>query len=103
MDLDYPTDGRAYQGLDAEFKQVFAEILQVLLRSPYRDFHLRRYYETGVGPDAVSGPELEASNHAFYFPMDCIQAAAVWLLLRFGAEPMLERLNRIKVKYGLVE
>lgn len=35
--------------------------------------------------------------------MDCIQAAAVWLLLRFGAEPMLERLNRIKVKYGLVE
>lgn len=37
------------------------------------------------------------------FPMDCIQAAATWLFLWFGAEPMLEKLDRIKVKYGLVE
>ena len=37
------------------------------------------------------------------FPMDCVQAAATWLFLWFGAEPMLEKLDRIKVKYGLVE
>ena len=37
------------------------------------------------------------------FPMDCIQAAATWLFLWFAAEPMLEKLDRIKVKYGLVE
>ena len=37
------------------------------------------------------------------FTMDCVQAAATWLFLWFGAEPMLEKLDRIKVKYGLVE
>lgn len=36
-------------------------------------------------------------------PFDCIQAAATWLFLFFGAEPMLEKLDRIKVKYGLVD
>ncbi len=37
------------------------------------------------------------------FPMDCVQAAATWLFLWFAAEPMLQKLDRIKVKYGLVE
>ena len=37
------------------------------------------------------------------FPMDCVHAAATWLFLWFAAEPMLEKLDRIKVKYGLVE
>ena len=37
------------------------------------------------------------------FPMDCIHAAATWLFLWFAAEPILEKLDRIKVKYGLVE
>ena len=37
------------------------------------------------------------------FSMDCVQAAATWLFLWFAAEPMLEKLDRIKVKYGLVE
>lgn len=36
------------------------------------------------------------------FPMDCIHAAATGLFLWFAAEPMLEKLDRIKVKYGLV-
>ncbi|MBO4990837.1 MAG: ATP-binding cassette domain-containing protein [Firmicutes bacterium] len=36
------------------------------------------------------------------FPMDCVHAAATWLFLWFGAEPMLEKLDRIKVKYGLI-
>jgi len=37
------------------------------------------------------------------FPMDCVHAAATWAFLWFAAEPMLEKLDRIKVKYGLVE
>lgn len=37
------------------------------------------------------------------FPMDCVQAAATWLFLWVAAEPMLEKLDRIKVKYGLLE
>lgn len=36
------------------------------------------------------------------FPVDCIQAAATWLFLWFGGEAMLEKLDRIKVKYGLI-
>ena len=36
-------------------------------------------------------------------PFDCIHAAATWIFLWFGAEPMLEKLERIKSKYGLVE
>ena len=37
------------------------------------------------------------------FPMDAVHAAATVLFLWFGAEPMLEKLDRIKTKYGLVE
>ncbi len=37
------------------------------------------------------------------FPMDCVHAAATWVFLWLAAEPMLEKLDRIKVKYGLVE
>ena len=35
--------------------------------------------------------------------MDLIQAIATFLFLWFAAEPMLEKLERIKVKYGLME
>lgn len=37
------------------------------------------------------------------FPMDAVHAASTVLFLWFGAEPMLEKLDRIKIKYGLVE
>ncbi len=37
------------------------------------------------------------------FPMDMIHVVATMLFLMFIAEPMLEKLDRIKVKYGLVE
>ena len=37
------------------------------------------------------------------FPMDCIHAGATVLFLWFAAEPMLEKLDRVKVKYGLIE
>ena len=36
------------------------------------------------------------------FPMDCVHAAATWIILWFIAEPMLEKLDRIKTKYGLM-
>ena len=36
-------------------------------------------------------------------PMDCVQAAATALFLWFAAEPMLEKLDRVKTKYGLLE
>ena len=35
------------------------------------------------------------------FPMDCVHAAATWLFLWFASEPMLEKLERLKTKYGL--
>ena len=44
-----------------------------------------------------------AAYYANGFPVDCIHAAATGLFLWFGAEPMLEKLDRIKVKYGLGE
>ena len=37
------------------------------------------------------------------FPMDLIQAIATFLFLWFAAEPLLEKLERIKVKYGLMK
>ena len=37
------------------------------------------------------------------FPMDCVHAAATVFFLWVLAEPMLEKLDRIKTKYGLVE
>lgn len=37
------------------------------------------------------------------FPMDLIHAFATAIFLLLAAEPMLEKLDRIKVKYGLVE
>lgn len=37
------------------------------------------------------------------FPMDCVHAAGTALFLWLGAEPMLEKLDRIKAKYGLAE
>ncbi|MDE7233626.1 MAG: ATP-binding cassette domain-containing protein, partial [Ruminiclostridium sp.] len=36
-------------------------------------------------------------------PMDCIHAAATAVFLWFLTEPMLEKLERVKIKYGLVE
>ncbi|MGM9605847.1 MAG: ATP-binding cassette domain-containing protein [Faecousia sp.] len=41
--------------------------------------------------------------YATGFPMNCVHAAATWIFLWFAAEPMLEKLDRVKVKYGLVE
>ncbi|MDE6110967.1 MAG: septum site-determining protein MinC, partial [Eubacterium sp.] len=37
------------------------------------------------------------------FPMDCIHAISTAIFLWFISEPMLEKLDRIKTKYGLIE
>ena len=37
------------------------------------------------------------------FPVDCVHAVATWIFLWTCAEPMLEKLDRVKEKYGLVE
>ncbi len=37
------------------------------------------------------------------FPMDCIHAFATAFFLMAAAEPMLEKLDRIKVKYGIID
>ena len=54
----------------------------------------------------LSGADLSAGTLAAYyltgFPVDCIHAAATWLFLWLGAEPMLEKMDRIKVKYGWI-
>lgn len=47
--------------------------------------------------------QMVATYYISGFPVDCVRAAATWLFLWFAAEPMLEKLDRIKVKYGLVE
>lgn len=43
------------------------------------------------------------SYYAVGIPMDLVQSAATALFLWFLSRPMLEKLDRIKVKYGLVE
>lgn len=47
--------------------------------------------------------ETVAAYYLTGFPMDCVHAAATWLILWFIAEPMLEKLERIKIKYGMLE
>lgn len=46
--------------------------------------------------------ELLLSYYIAGFPMDIVHAAATAIFLFFGAEPMLEKLDRVKVKYGLI-
>ena len=47
--------------------------------------------------------EMLKAYYVSGLPMDLIHAAATVIFLLIAAEPMLEKLDRIKVKYGLVE
>ena len=47
--------------------------------------------------------EILMTYYVSGLPMDLIHAAATVIFLLIAAEPMLEKLDRIKVKYGLVE
>ena len=46
---------------------------------------------------------LLLSYYVAGLPMDCVQGAATALFLWFAAGPMLEKLDRLKVKYRLME
>ena len=48
-------------------------------------------------------PQILLAYYVTGFPMDCVQAAGTALFLWLCAEPMLEKLDRIRVKYGLTE
>ena len=50
---------------------------------------------------SLNGPVL-LSYYISGLPMDLIHAFATFVFLMLGADPMLEKLDRIKVKYGLV-
>ncbi len=52
---------------------------------------------------SVLNPKIVLAYCVSGFPMDCVHAAATWFFLWVAAEPMLEKLARVKVKYGLVE
>ena len=47
--------------------------------------------------------EIILAYYVSGLPMDLIHAAATVIFILIAAEPMLEKLDRIKVKYGLVE
>ena len=47
--------------------------------------------------------EIILAYYVSGLPMDLIHAAATVIFIFLAAEPMLEKLDRIKVKYGLVE
>lgn len=47
--------------------------------------------------------EMLKAYYVSGLPMDLIHAAATVIFILIAAEPMLEKLDRIKVKYGLVE
>ena len=47
--------------------------------------------------------EMLKAYYVSGLPMDLIHAAATVIFILVAAEPMLEKLDRIKVKYGLVE
>ena len=51
--------------------------------------------------DALNGKML-AAYYISGFPWDMVRAVATALFLWFGAEPLLEKLDRIRVKYGLL-
>ncbi len=53
-------------------------------------------------PTALT-PGIWLSYELAGLPMDCIHAAATWFFLWVAAEPMLEKLERVKTKYGLTE
>lgn len=48
-------------------------------------------------------PNMLLASYISGLPMDIIHAVSTVFFLWFGAPPMLEKLERIKVKYGLIE
>ena len=47
--------------------------------------------------------EMLIASYALGFPFDCIHACATAVFLWFASEAMIEKLDRIKLKYGLID
>ncbi len=47
--------------------------------------------------------EMLIASYALGFPFDCIHACATAIFLWFASEAMIEKLDRIKLKYGLID
>jgi energy-coupling factor transport system ATP-binding protein len=52
---------------------------------------------------SVLNTKMLMAHYLSGFPMDCVHAAATFIFLWIISEPMLEKLDRIKEKYGLIE
>lgn len=75
------------------------------LRRVGRYHHLRRHYECDVPVDVERHRKLGAAVALLYFRLShglCARGGDGFFLWLAG-EPMLEKLERIQVKYGLVE
>ena len=48
-------------------------------------------------------PEGALAVYAAGFPLNCVHAAATFATLYLLANPLLGRLHRLKVKFGLLE
>ncbi len=59
-------------------------------------------FSSAVMAHAVINSETLLSFYITGFPMDIVHGLATVVFLYFGAEPMLEKLDRIKTKYGLI-
>lgn len=61
-----------------------------------------------MNPAAVLMFQAKPTSQMFYLtyirgiPFDLVHAVATAIFLYFFAKPMLEKLDRIKVKYGLI-
>jgi len=47
-------------------------------------------------------PEMFLASFAYALPMDLVHSVATAVFLVLAARPMLEKLDRLKTKYGLV-
>ena len=47
--------------------------------------------------------KMIVSYYVSGFPMDCVHAFATIVFLLIAAEPVIEKLERIKIKYGMPE
>lgn len=57
---------------------------------------------TAVWSNSALNPEMLLSFYVQGFPMDLIHSLSSVIFLYFAAEPMTEKLERVKIKYGLL-
>ena len=76
------------------------------VRRVHRSHHIRRYYEPRRRYDDIERSLKWETLLACYItglPMDLVHGFGTAIFLMIAAEPMLEKMDRIKVKYGIAE